>query len=263
MYTTDVDILVWLRYPLAEQQPIRGDSGYTTFPCFFPYDPLSDKTTFANYPDFDYESILAAQPDLILNGLGYDKKVVQRLAEIGPTYSVNAFDGTSWETHFQQTAAALGRSQYFQDWRAVYEQRLAQVKAKIADPASITVAPVGFWEGEATTGCYSGVECQVFDDLGLTIAPTALANDREGEALSGEQIGKLAGIDYAFTTKGLGATGQKEFDAIMAEAGKNALWNDLEFVKQGNIVTYEMEMTYGSPSGQLAFLEVVESALAP
>lgn len=262
MYTTDVDILVWLRYPLAAKQPIRGDSGYTTFPCFFPYSALSGKATFANYPDYDYESILAAQPDFILNGLGYDEKTVKRLAEIAPTYSVNAFDGTSWQTHFKDTAAALGRSQYYDEWVTLYQQRLAEVKAKIGDPASITVAPVGFWEGKANTGCYTGVECQVFSDLGLTIAPTALANNREGEALSGEQIGKLADIDYAFSIKGLGATGQKEFDAVMAEANKNALWAQLGFVKNDNIVTYEMEMTYGSPSGQLAFLDVVEKALA-
>ena len=71
MYTTDVDILVWLRYPLADSQPIRGDSGYTTFPCFFPYQALAGLKTFANYPDFNYEAILAAKPDFILNGLGY------------------------------------------------------------------------------------------------------------------------------------------------------------------------------------------------
>ena len=263
MYTTDVDILVWLRFPLAASQPIRGDSGYTTFPCFFPYEALKGTTRFANYPDFNYEAILAAQPDFILNGLGYDTKVVERLAEIAPTYSLNAFDNTSWQTHFQETAAALGRSQFYDEWETLYQQRLAEVKAKIGDPASITVAPVGFWDGKANTGCYVGVECQVFEDLGLTIDPIALANDREGEALSGEQIGKLSGIDYAFSTKGLGETGQKEFDAVMAEASKNALWNDLPFVKNDTIVTYEMEMTYGSPSGQLAFLEVVAGALAP
>ena len=30
-------------------------------------------TTFENYPEFNFEKILAAQPDLILNGLGYDR----------------------------------------------------------------------------------------------------------------------------------------------------------------------------------------------
>src|SRR5690606_11008979 len=39
MYTTDVDILIWLGFPLAERQPIRGDNGYEDFPCYFPQEP--------------------------------------------------------------------------------------------------------------------------------------------------------------------------------------------------------------------------------
>ena len=49
----------------------------------------------------------------------------------------------------------------------------------------------------------------------------------------------------------------------MAEAAKNPLWVQLDFVKAGHIVPFEMEMVYGSPSGQLAFLEVVAEALSP
>lgn len=260
MYTTDVDMLIWLRYPLASSQPIRGD-GYKTFPCFFPYDPLEGVSTFGNFPDYDFESILLAEPDMILNGLGYDKKVVKRLPEIAPTYSVNAFDGKSWLGHFEETAKALGRTEYFDAWRQLYDERLAEVRKEIGDTAGIVVAPVGVWEGKVQTGCYSGVECQVFDDLGLTIADSSLANDREGEALSGEQVGKLEDVDYAFSGKGLGPEGQAEFDKSLAELDKNALWGQLDFVKEGHIVTSEMEMTYGSPSGQLAFLEVVRRAL--
>ena len=106
MYTTDVDILITLGYPFAKSQPIRGDSGYTTFPSYFPQAELAGVTPFANYPDFNYEKILAAQPDFILNGLGYDKKTDERLKEIGATYTVNAFDGRNWREHFKGTAAA-------------------------------------------------------------------------------------------------------------------------------------------------------------
>ncbi|GAA1665252.1 hypothetical protein GCM10009830_08510 [Glycomyces endophyticus] len=263
MYTTDVDILAWLRYPLASSQPIRGDGGYTTFPCFFPQDALADVSTFANYPEYDYESILMAEPDFILNGLGYDPDVVARLPEIAPTYNVDAFDGRSWMEHFEETAAALGRSQYYEEWKAIYDARIAEVAAEIDDPASITVAPVGYWEDQFQTGCYAGVECQVFDDLGLTIAPTSLENNREGEALSGEQLGKMDGIDYAFMIRGLGEEEEAVFQSTLDEAAQNPLWADLDFVQnEDGIVGYEFEMTFGSPSGQLAFLDVVEQALA-
>ncbi|SDC96801.1 ABC transporter substrate-binding protein [Glycomyces harbinensis] len=261
MYTTDVDMLIWLRYPLAASQPIRSDSGYTTFPCFFPQEALADVSTFTNYPEYDYESLLLAEPDFILNGLGYDPDVVSRLPEIAPTYSVDAFDGESWMLHFEQTAAALGRSQYYEEWKAIYDERVAEVRALIEDPAAITVAPVGYWEDQFQTGCYSGVECQVFEDLGLTVAPTSLANDREGEALSGETIGKMDGIDYAFMIRGIGDEGDAQFQQLLDDAAENPLWADLDFVAQDGVVGYEMEMTFGSPSGQLAFLDVVEQAL--
>jgi iron complex transport system substrate-binding protein len=262
MYTTDVDLLIWLRYPLASSQPIRGDSGYKTFPCYFPARQLQGISTFANYPDYDYESVLAAKPDFILNGLGYDKKAVKRLDEIAPTYSVNAFDEQSWMTHFQATAAALGREQYYQEWKKLYDERLRAVAAKISNPSEIVVAPVAFWEGKVTTACYAGVECQVFKDLGFTIHPTALAKDGGGTELSGEQIGQLKDLDWAFMTTGTGPDAAKEDEKLMAEAAKNPQWKALTFVTKNQIARYEMEMTYGSPSGQLAFLDVLENALA-
>lgn len=263
MYTTDLDMLIWLRYPLAKSQPIRTDFGYKTFPCFFPSEQLTGIGTFDNYPDYDFESVLAAQPDFILNGLGYDKKTVTRLDEIAPTYSVDAFDGQSWMVHFEETAEALGRSDYYQDWKDLYDERVAEVAERIGDPSSVTVAPVGYWEGKLQTGCYSGVECQVFDDLGLQIDPSSLSNDRQGESLSGEQVGKLDQVDWAFMIKAIGETGQKQFDQTQAEAAKNPLWAKLPFVTEDQVVPYEAEITYGSPSGQLAFLDVVEKALAP
>ncbi|MQA77596.1 MAG: ABC transporter substrate-binding protein [Streptosporangiales bacterium] len=248
MYTTDVDMLVWLRYPLAGSQPIRGDSGYQTFPCFFPRAQLAKVSTFANFPEYDYESVLLAEPDFILNGLGYDKKVVKRLPQIAPTYSVDAFDGEAWVTHFEETAKALDRTEYYEDWKTLYDDRVEEVKAKIDDPAALTVAPVGYWDDNFQTGCSSGVMCQVFADLGLTIAPTSLMNDRRGEELSGEQLGRLDGVDYAFMTRGLGAKEEKVFDQTLAKAAKNPLWKTLDFVEKDQIIGYEMEMTYGSPS---------------
>ena len=64
MYTTDVDILITLGYPFAKSQPIRGNSDYTTFPSYFPQAELAGVTPFANYPDLNYEKILAAHEAL-------------------------------------------------------------------------------------------------------------------------------------------------------------------------------------------------------
>lgn len=261
MYTTDVDILITLGFPLAKSQPIRGD-GYTTFPSFFPQEALEGIEPFANYPDYNYEAILAAQPDFILNGLGYDEKVVKRLPEIAPTYSVNAYDGRNWREHFQETAEALGRTEQYEAWVDSYEQRVAEVRESIGDQAgSLVVAPLSWWEGKATSSCYTGVECAVFEDLGLTIYPGAKKKDGEGVSLSGEQVGQLSGIDYAFSMKSPGEEGEQAYQTNLDEAAKNPLWADLEFVQNDQLIPYDMEMTYGSPSGQMAFLGVVEDAL--
>ena len=42
----------------------------------------------------------------------------------------------------------------------------------------------------------------------------------------------------------------------------NPLWTRLDFVVNDHIIPFEMEIVYGSPSGQLAFLDVVEKALS-
>lgn len=104
--------------------------------------------------------------------------------------------------------------------------------------------------------------CLVFADLGLTIAPQANATEDglpegEGPELSVEELGTLEGIDVVFDSA--------DEDGVMSlneeQLTRNPLWQNLPFVKDDQIYAYNMEMQYGSPSGQMAFLEVVEKAL--
>ena len=57
-----------------------------------------------------------------------------------------------------------------------------------------------------------------------------------------------------------GDAGAKEFATTTDTLGKNKLWAALPFVANQRLIPYEMEMTYGSPSAQMAFLDVVEKA---
>jgi len=262
MYTTDVDILVWLGFPLAASQPIRGDNGYETFPCFFPEEPLEGIATFGNFPEYNYERILLAEPDFILNGLGYDKAVNERLPQIAPTLSVDAFDGRSWQEHFKETATALGRLDRYEAWLALYQERVGEVREAIRANAGAVVAPLGYWEGTFNSSCYAGVECTVFRDLGLTIFEGALKDNGNGVQIGTEAVGELAVLDFAFVPAGSGEQGLVEHRDLMAEAAKNPVWAQLGIVTEQHIVPFEMEMVYGSPSGQLAFLEVVAHALS-
>jgi|TARA_A100001391_G_scaffold135519_1_gene94234 iron complex transport system substrate-binding protein len=261
MYTTDVDILIWLGFPLAGSQPIRSGNGYSEFPCFFPQAQLEGITTFGNYPDYNYEAILLAEPDFILNGLGYDEAVNERLPQIAPTYSVNAFDGRFWQDHFEETAEALGRPGRYGAWLEIYQTRLAEVRDLIGD-ADLVVSPLGYWDGTFSASCYVGVECAVFEDLGLTIFEGALRNEGDGVALSPEEIGQFDVVDYAFIPISVGDEGLAAHATLMEEAARNPLWARLNVVEDEHIVPFELEMVFGSPSGQLAFLEVVAQTLS-
>lgn len=255
MYTTDVDILITLGYPLAGTQPVR-DEGYQTFPSFFPQEELKDVETFTNYPEFNYEAILAAEPDFILNGLGYDADVVAKLPEIAPTFSFDGYDGRDWREIFHDTAVALDREAEYQAWTDTYNARVAEIKAELAAQGiAPVVGPVDYWEGQASASCY-GVPCLVFADLGLEITPLATA---DGTKFSPEQLSGLSDIDVFFTTSTPNEDGG--FDDPFAEVADNPLWKALPAVANGEIHTGDLEMIYGSPSGQMAYLEFVADSL--
>ena len=257
MYTTDLDMLITLGVPLAQSQPIR-DNGYSTFPSFFDQEALEGITPFTNFPEFSYESILAAQPDLIVNGLGYDESIGTKLAEIAPTYSFNGFDGSDWRVKFEALAEALGRTAEHDAWTEKYQARVDDIRARL-DAAGLdpVVGSVGVDDDQVTVSCY-GTPCLVFDDLGLDITPLS---DGEGAYLSFEEVGQLDGIDAVFTSMPPETDGSFG-DSFEALAG-NAVWQQLPFVTEGQVFTSDLEMIYGSPSGQYAFLEEVEKALLP
>ena len=261
-YTTDVDLLITLGYELAGSQPIRDD--FTAFPDFFPQDELEGLDTFGNYPEFNLEAVLEAEPDFILNGLGYEKDLDAQLQKIAPTYTYNAFDGGDWRDVAEQMATDLGREDQWQAWFDQYEARVSDIRERL-DAADIhpVVADVGYFEGHVTTSCY-GVPCLVFADLGLEMSPLMNATEEglpasdEYAELSPEQVGQLEGIDVVFTGAEEDGTLWVEDDEALSQ---NELWQNLPFVKSGEYYPYNYEMLYGSPSGQDAFLTIVEEAL--
>jgi len=262
-YTTDVDILIALGIPLARMQPIRGDAG-TDWPSFFPQDALAGIDTFANYPDYNYEKVAAAAPDLILNGLGYDKATVKKLPRIAPTYSVDAFDGSDWRTTFARTARALGRVQQQQAWEREYRERLADANAKLdAAGERPVVIDLGYWNDQVQVGGggTNGVPALVFADLGLPVLPLARKAGNDGVALSLEQLDRLAGVHVAYSQQFEGPQAAAEHDQLAAKLARAPGWSDLPFVRDDRWYTYNGEMYYGSPSGHLAFLDRVVATL--
>lgn len=261
-YTTDVDILITLGFTLAPEQPVRDD--FSTFPDFFPQEELEGIKGFGNYPEFNLEKILEVGPDFILNGLGYETDLDADLQKIAPTYTYNAFDGADWRDSFEQLASDLGRTAQYEAWTEEYEARVADIRARLDEKGiDPVVADLSFWDGQVQGGCY-GVPCLVFADLGLQVDPVMNSDENglpasdEYAALSMEQLAELSNIDVVFSGVDEDGTGIVGEDATLAS---NALWTQLPFVQSGNIHGYNYEMSYGSPSGQMAYLAIVEKAL--
>ncbi|MBK8461737.1 MAG: ABC transporter substrate-binding protein [Nigerium sp.] len=260
-YTTDVDMLITMGYPLAKSQPIRAD--WDTFPGFFPKQELEGIEGFHNYPEFNLEKVLDIGPDFILNGLGYETDLHGKLSAIAPTYTYNGFDGGDWRKKFLAVAKDLGREDKAQAWLDRYHARIAEVKKDLdAQGIAPTVADVSFWDGQVSVGCYS-ISCLVFADLGLEISPLADGDgdgmvDNQGRALSMEQLGQLSDIDVIFS--GVSEDGSGLITGEDALKG-NSLWTSLPAVANGRVYGYNYEMSYGSPSGQDGLLEVIRKAL--
>lgn len=262
-YTTDLDMAITLGLPLADHQPIRGDAGYSTFPTFFDQDALAGITPFANYPEYNYEQVAAAQPDLILNGIGADETIRTRLNAIAPTFNFSAFTGDDWRDKFQLVATALGRVAQYEEWTARYDARIAEVRAKIeAKGIDPLVASIGYYAGSVNVSCYA-LPCLVFTDLGLRISPLADGDgdgklDADGTNLSLEDLDKLRDIDVAFSSTNVDGS---ELIGSTPDLADNAIWAGLPVIDNGQLYPYQLDIIYGSPSGQMAFLDVVEKAL--
>ncbi|MCS4277050.1 iron complex transport system substrate-binding protein [Mycetocola sp. BIGb0189] len=260
-YTTDLDILMTLGFHLADTQPVRED--FKTFPAYFPQEPLKGLKTFVNFPEYNFEGVLAVNPDFILNGIGSNTDLDPKLQKIAPTYTYNAFAGNDWRDPFKQLATDLGRTDEYNKWTADYQAKVADVRKRL-DERGIhpVVADMAFRDGQVSVGCY-GVPCLVFGDLGLTITPLANADAKglpvgDSTAFSLEQLGGLEGIDAVFAGTNEDGSGLLTTDEALKS---NAIWNRLPFVTNNTVYGYDYEMAYGSPSGQTAFLEVVEKAL--
>jgi iron complex transport system substrate-binding protein len=260
-YTTDVDMLITLGYPLAKEQPIRED--WDSFPSFFPQEELKGIKGFHNYPEFNLEHILEVGPDFILNGLGYETDLHDKLTPIAPTYTYNGFDGGDWRDKFQEIAKDLGREEQAQAWLDEYEAKVTDIKAELDEKGiSPVVADISYWDGQVQIGCYS-ISCLVFKDLGLEISPLADGDgdgepDNTGRTLSMEQLGDLADIDLILTGVSEDGSGLITDEEALKS---NPLWSALPFVVDGEVYPYNYEMSYGSPSGQDGLLEVVRKAL--
>lgn len=257
MYTSDLDYAITLGLPLAPVQSIR--EGSVGFPDFFPQEPLQGIEPLVNFPEFEYEKIAAAEPDVIINGLGYEGGPDGRkLAAIAPTFTYDGFDG-DWRDDFKAVAAAFGKEQVAEAFLQQVSARTGEVKAKVAALGEAPTVAYGYYypggNGEFIGSAPDNLIGQVLAEVGIK---PSKAVGKDWTEISHEKIPDLADVDLLM----IAVDTDSDQDKVLAALRKDPIWSKLPAVKAGHVVAVNNELSYASPHAHLEFLNVLERDLA-
>ena len=256
MYTTDLDYALALGLPVAPTQAIR--TGSVGLPDFFDYEEVADLDFFVNFPEYNWEAIAAAEPDLILNGLGYEGGPdLDLLDDIAPTYTFDGFGG-DWREDFTAIAEVFGRAHEAESVLGAIDARTDELRPLVEAHDGPLVMAYGYYEADASGGFYGPqldqLQPVVFHDLGIE---TTAAATEPWSVVAQEQIGLLADCDIIL----LAVETSDRADALLDTVRADPVWSALPAVAEGRVFTVNNELSYSSPSAHLEFLDVLEDAL--
>lgn len=257
MYTTDLDYAITLGLGLTKVQSIREFS--VGFPDFFPQEQLKGLQPLVNFPEPKFEQIAAAQPDVIINGLGYEGGPdAAKLAAIAPTFTYNGFDG-DWRDDFNALAAAFGKESTAKEFLQRVDGRTSEVKAEVEALGDTPVVAFGSLNDDGGAGMNGSAPTTlgalVFQEVGIA-SPKAVGE--EWTEISREKLPELDDVDLFL----IGVETETDQQAVLDQIRKDPIWSQLPAVKAGRIVAVSNEMSYASPHAHLAFLDVVEQSLS-
>ncbi|WP_210603067.1 ABC transporter substrate-binding protein [Brevibacterium oceani] len=143
---------------------------------------------------FDLESIIAADPDLIIaGGIGFPLKhatdAYDRLQEVAPTVLVSG-DKQTWQDQFSFIASdVLGRKDAYERFESAYDDRVAEVKDNITVPeGEISILTL-----DSKDTPYILIEDKslsaALEPLGFRTAPLFEENDIEPYIAGGDMFG--------------------------------------------------------------------------
>ncbi|PJJ62372.1 ABC transporter substrate-binding protein [Compostimonas suwonensis] len=93
--------------------------------------------TIGSYGEINYEAIAATDPDLIIGEASeLDEAAFDRLSDIAPTVVVGGDTRGDWSAITEDTAAAVGRSELWDEQKAEFEATRDRIKADYADVIS-------------------------------------------------------------------------------------------------------------------------------
>jgi len=192
-------------------------------------DELAGTRAVGTIGEPDLEAIAALDPDLVLSNTVRHQELYAQLSRIAPT--VMAGDvGDSWKQTLLLAGDALDRREGAEQLIADYEQRAAEVGARVpgGDPAAVTASVVRFLPGQIRLYGRASFIGTVLDDAGLS-RPGSQQVEETFTEVSPEQI-SLADGDLVFTTT------YGDPDATQAaEVTGGPLWERLDAVARGDV----------------------------
>lgn len=217
--------------------------------------------------ELDYEKIASLEPDVIISGIplrNFTKVDEDRLQSIAPTLSLGPLTPYEWKDLGEQQTDAAGVSGIFDDQKAEYEDRAAEIREEYKDKidgvnfAAVEQADQG---ANGFTRQYTGGWItNIPEDVGLNFPGEGADTENNGatftEALSSEKIPDLRDVDaimYRAEADGSPVAGLEE---LLSQSA----FQNLPAVEEGRILAVNglWAETY---AGALICLDSLEEAL--
>lgn len=203
----------------------------------------------------DLEKLLEVEPDLIIGTIGLHEDVYDQLNAIAPVVMFES--AGEWDDRLREYAALIGKEDKAESYIAGLKEAMRDANRMLEPYRGETTAllriagPLQF--GAMGTGPYK-FYYDAEEGLGLT-APEGYPETWQVvslEGLAGMDPDHLVIFEYA-----------SEYEARIAEFGKNGVWNSLRAVKNGNVHFIDIAAATNGPFAiRHAIAELVKSFTA-
>jgi iron complex transport system substrate-binding protein len=193
---------------------------------------MQDVTVVGDELQPNIELIASLKPDLIIGNKVRQEKIYEQLKQIAPTVFAEDLMG-DWKINFKLYTQALNKEQEGEQAMAAFDERVAQVKAKVGDKAETKVSVVRFTANQVRIyqkQTFSGVLLQ---QLGFA-RPESQDKDSFIEVMSKETIPAMDGdVMFYFVSED---PGTNEGTKVAEEWMNDPLFKNLNVAKNNKVV---------------------------
>jgi iron complex transport system substrate-binding protein len=178
------------------------------------------------------EMIATLKPDLIIGNKVRQEKVYEQLKQIAPTVFAEDLGG-DWKVNFKLYTEAVNKKEEGEQAMALYDQRVADVKAKLGSKADTKVSIVRISASQVRIyqkQTFAGV---LLDQLGIA-RPASQDKDSFIEVMTKETIPSMDGdVMFYFVTE---APGKTDAAKVVEEWMNDPLFKNLNAYKNNKVI---------------------------